>query len=183
MVSQLRAVLQTDAMAPACLRAVENRLLSSGILFTSIDYSSRASEEFQTHINTHFTRFVRDALRETVVCGWCFFTIENDIPRVIPAGLADVRWRIVPDTYRMELAVFRPGEEKPAKNIYSIVDQMVDIYGSIQSTVAEYMRTRSLYEAFIRNTLQADRLNAAPPIYTMTQTDQVQSTPPPLPIG
>jgi hypothetical protein len=81
-VMQLHAVLKTDSMAPACLRAIENRLLSSGILFTSIDYRTRASEEFQSHIDTHFTRFVRDALRETIVCGWCFFIIENDTPKV-----------------------------------------------------------------------------------------------------
>ena len=172
-INQLHAVLRTDSMAPACLRAVENRLLSSGILFTTIDYSRRASEGFQTHINTHFTRFVREALRETVVCGWCFFTIDNDVPRVVPSNLADVRWRVVPDTFRVEIAVFKPGEEKPSKNVFSVVDQCVDCYGNIQSTVSEYMRTRSIYEAFMRNALHADRINAAPPIYTMTQTDHV----------
>ena len=99
---------------------------------------------------------------------------------MVPTALADVRWRQVPDTYKLELAVFKPGEEKPSKTVYSIIDRMVDPFGQIQSVVAEYMRTRSIFEAFMRNTLQADRLNALPPIYTMTETDKVKKGASPL---
>lgn len=171
--NQLYAVFMTDTMGPSCLRAVENRLLSSGILFTNEDYSVRASGEFQSHVNEHFTAFVRAAVTQIALCGWCFFVVEKDVPRVIPFGLADVRWRANQDEYRIEMGVFRPGAETPDENIYSIIDAPVDWAGNPVSLVANYVRTRSVYEAFVRNALQADRLNACPPIYTTAQTDRV----------
>jgi hypothetical protein len=170
---QLISAFATDSMAPACTRAIENRLLSSGILFTSRDYSRRASEEFQAHINQHFVRFVRTALQAVSICGWCFFLVEDNIPRVLPPGLADVRWRINNETFTIEMAVFRPGENEPAEDVYSIIDTTIDWQGNVESIMAGYLRTRSLYDAFLRNALQADRLNACPPVYTTTQTDQV----------
>lgn len=170
---QLISAFTTDSMAPACTRAIENRLLSSGILFTSRDYSRRASEEFQAHINHHFVRFVRAALQAVSICGWCFFLVEDNIPRVLPPGLADVRWRINNETFTIEMAVFRPGENEPAEDVYSIIDTTIDWQGNVDSIMAGYLRTRSLYDAFLRNALQADRLNACPPVYTTTQTDQV----------
>lgn len=170
---QLYTAFNTDSMAPSCVRAIENRLLSSGILFTTADYSTRASDEFQAHINLHFVNFVRSALVHICVCGWCFFVVDKDTPRVIPFGMADVRFRSDPEAFKVEMAIFKPGESKPASNVYCITDTCVDYQGNIESIMAGYIRTRSLHEAFMRNTLQADRINACPPIYTMTQTDQV----------
>jgi hypothetical protein len=170
---KLYSAYSTDSMAPACARAIENRLLSSGILFTSKDYSSRASEEFQSHINLHFVLFVKEALSQLLICGWCFFVVENDVPRVIPFGISDVRWRLNQETFSIELGFFRNGEDEPAEDVFSIVDTNVDFTGSIVSTMAQYLRTRSLYDAFLRNVLQADRYNANPPVYTTTMTDAV----------
>ena len=170
---QLVTAFNTDSMAPACTRAIENRLLSSGILFTSRDYSRRASDEFQAHINHYFVRFVRNALQAISICGWCFFLVEDNVPRVLPPGLCDVRWRVDHSTFSIEMAVFRPGESEPAKDIYSIIDTSVDFQGNVNSVMSGYLGTRSLYDSFLRNAMQADRLNACPPVYTTTQTDQV----------
>lgn len=172
-IALLQNAFQTDSMAPSCMRAIENRLLSSGILFTTLDYSKRTSDAFQAHINLHFVRFLRQALNTITVCGWCFFVIENDIPRVIPIGMLDVRWRLNSETLSIEMAMFRPNEELPATDILSIIDTPVDGQGRIESLMSSYIRTRSLYDSFLRNTLQADRQLACPNIYTQSKTDQV----------
>ena len=93
-VQQLYVAFTSDGIAPACLRAIVSRLLASGILFTSKAFSKTTDQAFQTHINHFFTKFVRDALLQLTVCGFAFFVIEDSIPRVIPLGLADIRWRI-----------------------------------------------------------------------------------------
>jgi hypothetical protein len=170
---QLYDAFNTDSMAPSCARAIENRLLSSGILYTSRDYSTRASEEFQAHINVHFVKFVKEALIQLLIFGFCFFVVENDVPRVLPFGMADARWRVDPDKLRVELGFFRPNSEEPDESVFSIVDTGVDANGMLTSVMASYLRTRSLHDSFVRNALQADRYNACPPVFTFTQTDAV----------
>jgi hypothetical protein len=173
MMAQLQVAYVSDSMAPACVRAIENRLLSSGILYTKKDYSLRPSDDFQSHINQHFVTFVGQALRQLTVMGYCFFLVDDNIPRVIPLDMADVRFRINTDEFRVEMGIFKADEDKPRDDIYSIIDTPVDTNGQMQSVMSSYIRTRSLYESFMRNALQADRLNACPPIYTQTQTDHV----------
>jgi hypothetical protein len=172
-IQQLYATFISDSIAPSCVRAIENRLLSSGILFTSRDYSIVASESFQSHVNLHFGNFVQAALKQLIICGFCFFVVEDSIPRVIPLGMADVRWRPNRTKYTIELAVFKAGEEVIDENVFKIVDCSVDINGNVVSTISLYLRTRSLFDAFMRNSLTADALNARPPIYTTSDTNSV----------
>ena len=67
-VQQLYVAFTSDGIAPACLRAIESRLLASGILFTSKDFSKTTDQAFQMHINHFFTKFVRDALLQLTIC-------------------------------------------------------------------------------------------------------------------
>jgi hypothetical protein len=71
------------------------------------------------------------------------------------------------------MAVFREGENAPAENIYSIIEHTVTPEGMIVSTMATYLRVRSISDCFMRNALVADQLNAQPSIYTMSNTDAV----------
>lgn len=163
----------SDPIAQPCYHALENRLLASGILFTTKDYSVVASEQFQNHIDTHFVNFVKEALRQLIVMGFCFFYIENDVPFVIPLGLADIRYAVDKYNFKIHMAVFREGENMPAQNIYSIIEHTVTPDGSIVSTMATYLRVRSIADCFMRNAMVADQLNAQPTIYTMSATDAV----------
>jgi len=171
-VQQLYTAFMTDSMAPACVRVVENRLLSAGILFTDRSYTAYASDEFSRHINVHFVRFVRDALQQLVICGFCFFVIDDTVPRVVPVGMADVRWRRNVELYSIEVAAFNADNE-PDPRVLSIVDTAPDVNGNLVSQMASYLRTRSLQDTFMRFALQADQLNADPPIYTYSSTDRM----------
>ena len=172
-IQQLYTSFITDGIAPACLRALESRLLASGILFTSKDFSKTTDQAFQTHINHFFTKFVRDALLQLTVCGFAFFVIEDSIPRVIPLGLADIRWRINTRKFTIDMAVFREGEEHPDPNIFAVIENTVDSSGNPLSCMSSYLRSRQLLDSFVRNALTADALNARPPIYTTQVTDAV----------
>lgn len=172
-IQMLYTAFTTDTIAPACLRAIESRMLSAGMLFTSTDYSKVASADFQTHINQYFTRFVRDALFQLLVCGFCFFTIETSYPRVIPIGLADIRWKVDQENYNIEMAVFKRGKQHPDNNVFSIIENTVDAYGNLTSNMSNYLRARSVQDAFMRFALTADGLNARPAIYVETLTDRL----------
>jgi len=171
MVKQLYSAFMSDGIAPFCVRAVENRLLSTGILFTSRDYSIVSSDEFQAHVNQFFVKFVRDALVQLNICGWCAFIISDSVPQCVPLGVADVRWRLNQEKLSIDLVAFK--NEEPNENVFFIIDTPVDSQGTIVSNMSSYLRTRSIYDAFVRNVLVADSLNARPPIYTMSQTDAV----------
>jgi hypothetical protein len=172
---QLWQAFVSDPVCSACLKALDTRLLSAGIVYTNSDYSEVASTEFQTHINVHFSRFVKDALVQMNILGFCFFYIDQEIPRVIQIGTADIRYRVNTDTFSVEIGVFRNNADVPDENIFALIDTLPDANGQLLSPMVSYYRSRILQDSFIRNAMTADYLNALPPIYTIASTDRVFS--------
>lgn len=171
--TELYVAYTTDTIAPACVRAIESRLLASGILYTTRDYSVIASSEFENHVATHFIKFVKDALVQLNVVGFCFFRVVDDVPKVIPLGLADVRYRLNTDDFTIEIGVFVNNNDEPDPNIFSIVDKGVDTFGGFASAMSMYYKARVRSDMFVRNACIADAMLARPPIYTTKSTDRV----------
>ena len=169
----LQTVYYSDPVCCACLHIIENKLLSSGIVFTKKDFSVSAAEEFQQHINNHFVLFCKEALVQLNIYGFCFFYIDKDIPRIIQLEIADVRFRVNTDLFCVELGVFRNNSDVPDESIFQIIDQIVDPSGLPRSNTASYYRNRILLDTFIRNAVVSDTLNSCPPVYTSTNTNSV----------
>lgn len=167
---ELEVAFATDSIATACIRAITSRLLSSGIVFTNKKFNKVASSEFQSHINTHFVRFVRDAVNQIAVLGFAVYIIENTVPRVLPVGMCDLRYRVNTDTYNIEIAAFK--EDEVDDNVFVMVESAPDVRGQIRSCMAAYYTSRLFKDSTIRNCLVADALRARPPVYTYTITDQ-----------
>ena len=169
----LYVAYRSDCIAQSCVRAIENTLLSSGILYTDKTYSKVASQSFQNHIDQHFVRFVREALVQLGIAGFCAFVINDDKPKCIPFGAINVRWALDEDSWEIQYGGFASGEDKPRDDIFFVVDGGVDANGDILSSMASYMRSRMLSDMFMRNAITADTYNARPPIYTTYATDAV----------
>lgn len=172
-VNELWRAYISDPVCVACVKAVGTRLLSGGIVFTNKSYNQVASAEFQSHIDRYFSNFVKEALVQLNIMGFAFFYIDNDTPRVIQIGTADIRWRVNTDTFQVEIGVFRGNSNVPDPNIFSIVESLPDASGMVSSSMTSYYRSRTIQDTFIRNAITADYLNAVPPIYTMSSTDKV----------
>jgi hypothetical protein len=166
---ELNVAFNTDAVAGACVKAVASRLLGSGIVFTNKSYNKIASGEFQSHINLHFVKFIRDVIAQISVQGFACYIVDNTVPRALPIGACDLRYRLNPDTYVIDLACFR--EEVPDESIFIIVESEPDLNGGVVSAMSAYYTSRMFKDSCIRNALTADALNARPPVYTYTQTD------------
>ena len=167
---ELNVAYNTDPIAGACVRAITTRLLSSGIVFTNKGYTKVASNDFQAHVNTWFVKFVRDVILQISLLGFACYIVDNTIPRVLPIGAVDVRYRINPDKYVVELACFK--DEVVDDTVYIIVESEPDVNGGVCSPMAAYYTSRMFKDSCIRNSLVADALRARPPVYTTTNTDQ-----------
>jgi hypothetical protein len=167
---ELNVAFNTDPIAVACVKAVTSRLLSAGIVFTNRGYTKVASSEFQSHINTHFVKFTREIITQICVQGFACYIVDNTVPRMLPIGAVDVRYRLNPDKYVIELACFK--DEVADDTVYILVDAEPDVNGGVNSAMASYYTTRVFKDSCVRNALVADALRARPPVYTTTSTDQ-----------
>lgn len=57
--------------------------------------------------------------------------------------------------------------------MFSIIENTVDAYGDLTSNMSNYLRARSVQDAFMRFALTADGLNARPAIYVEILTDRL----------
>lgn len=167
---ELNVAYNTDPVASACVKAITTRLLSSGIVFTNRGYTKVASAEFQAHVNVHFVKFVRDLITQISVQGFACYIVDNTVPRVVPVGACDVRIRLNPDKYVLELACFK--DEVVDDSVYILIESEPDINGGARSAMSAYYTSRVFKDSCIRNALVADALRARPPVYTTTNTDQ-----------
>jgi hypothetical protein len=167
---ELSVAFSTDPVACACVRAITSRLLNSGIVFTNQTYTKIASNDFQTHLNVHFVKFVRDLITQITIQGFACYVVDNTVPRVIPIGACDVRYRLNPDTYVIELSCFK--EEVVDDTVFMLIEAEPDINGGVISAMSSYYTSRMFKDSCIRNALTADALAARPPVYTYTNTDQ-----------
>ncbi len=139
-------------------------------MFTNRGYTKVASSEFQTHINTHFVKFTRDVIVQISVQGFACYIVDNTVPRVLPVGAVDIRYRLNPDKYVIELACFK--EEVLDDTVYVLIEAEPDVNGGVTSAMSSYYTTRVFKDSCVRNALVADALRARPPVYTTTNTDQ-----------
>jgi hypothetical protein len=167
---ELNVAYATDPVATACVKAIASRLLSSGIVFTNRTYTKIASGDFQSHINVHFVKFVRDLITHISVQGFACYVVDNNIPRMIPNGACDIRYRLNPDTYTVQIACFK--DETMDESVYILVESEPDVNGGVVSCMSAYYTSRMFKDSCIRNALTADALAARPPVYTYTNTDQ-----------
>jgi hypothetical protein len=161
---------QTDAVAVACTQAIMSRLLSGGVVYVTRKYDKIPSEEFVEHVQRHFTAFCTDLINTLLVQGFAAWVVdEESIPRVIPFGCADLRYRIHPTSYRTELAVFDEDGET-AKNVFFTVRTQPDAFGKVTSSASTYYGTRIFKDTMWRNVMVADYLRARPPLFTSTSS-------------
>ena len=161
---------RTDPIAVACAQAIVHRMLSGGIVFTTRKYDKIPSEEFVDHVNRTFVPFCTDIVHSILVQGFAPWVLDDDsTPRVIPFGCADLRYRISPDTFKIELGVFdQDGELMP--NVMWTVRNTPDAFGKVTSCAATYYGTRVFKDTMWRNVMVADYLRARPPLFTSTST-------------
>jgi hypothetical protein len=86
---ELSVAFSTDPVACACVRAITSRLLNAGIVFTNKTYTKIASSDFQTHLNVHFVKFVRDLITQITIQGFACYVVDNTVPRVVPIGACE----------------------------------------------------------------------------------------------
>ena len=161
---------RSDPIAVACAQAIVHRLLSGGIVFTTRKYDKIPSEEFVDHVNRNFVPFCADMVHALLVQGFAPWVLDEDMsPRVIPFGCADLRYRVNPDAFKMELAVFdEDGELMP--DIFWTVRNMPDAFGKVTSSASTYYGTRVFKDTMWRNVMVADYLRARPPLFTSTNS-------------
>lgn len=173
-VSALFIAYKTDIVAQACRNAIISRLLSGGILYTKSDYSSLPDDTFNDFVNSKFVDFSKAVIDNLYVMGFCAYTIDPvaSAPRVVPYTRADIRVRVDPITFETQLAFFREDDDNPAADVFFIVDNFPDEYGSLHSAMVCYYETRIFKDMLWRTTAEAESVRSRPPIYTTTETDR-----------
>lgn len=167
-IQSYKVALYSDPVASACVRVLQGNLTAGGLRFSSRDNSMKSSGEFQAHLDLHFVPFVREALTELILYGFCFFHIdEGNRPVALPMDQVDCYWRVNADARsRVEVCVFENG--RPDPGVLAVVDSLPGVEGAFRSVMSSYYRDRTIIDTFLRNAILADKANARPDVFTST---------------
>lgn len=171
--SHLWTIYFTDGVLQACRQAIFNNLLSMGIMYADLTFSTLPSQEFFHHVQRHYVEFCKDVVDAIIVQGFVAYTITKDeaVPRVVPTGIGDYRIRLT-ESLEVEMGWFLPGDdhEKPQKDIFFFKHTMPSLSGHVRSAISSYARTRLFKDFVERTTAVAERIRSKPPIYVSTRS-------------